>query len=139
MSETSRPESVVPAAGAMPEMAGMPETAGGMPEMAGMPDMSELLGQAMKMQEQLMAAQHHAATQTLTGVAGGGVVQIDVTGSMAFSAVRIDRSVVDPTDVSMLEDLVLAAIHDATGQVAALNQQAMSGLGLGDALGGLLG
>ena len=102
------------------------------------PNMNDLLKQAQKMQEQLMAAQAAAAEQVVEGQAGGGVVKVQVTGGMEFKKVSIDPSAVDPDDVEMLEDLVLAAIHDAMGKVGNLSQQAMGGLDLGG-LGGLLG
>ena len=102
------------------------------------PDMNDLLKQAQKMQEQLMEAQAAAAEQVVEGQAGGGVVKVTVTGGLEFQSVHIDPDAVDPDDVAMLEDLVLAAIHDAVTKVNALSQQAMGGLDLGG-LGGLLG
>ena len=102
------------------------------------PDINSLLQQAQKMQQQLMEAQAQASEQVIEGVAGGGVVKVTVTGGMEFRSVSIDPAAVDPDDVEMLEDLVLAAIHDAMGKVGELSQQAMGGLDLGG-LGGLLG
>ena len=110
--------------------------------MSDIPDMNELLNQAMQMQQQLVAAQEAAAAQTVVGASGGGVVRVEVTGAMQFTAVHIDPSVVDPGDIEMLEDLVLAAIHDAATKVAALTHDAMGSIGLGSlggGLGGLLG
>jgi DNA-binding YbaB/EbfC family protein len=102
------------------------------------PNMNDLLKQAQKMQEQLMEAQAAAAEQVVEGQAGGGVVKVTVSGGMEFQSVHIDPDAVDPEDVSMLEDLVLAAIHDAVSKVNELSQQAMGGLDMGG-LGGLLG
>ena len=102
------------------------------------PNMNDLMKQAQKMQEQLMEAQSAAAEQVVEGQAGGGVVKVTVTGGMEFQSVHIDPDAVDPDDVAMLEDLVLAAIHDAVAKVNDLSQQAMGGLDLGG-LGGLLG
>lgn len=109
-------------------------------------DLNALLGQAMEMQQKLAAAQEAAALTTFTGSAGGGAVQVDVTGTGEFTAVRLDQSVVDPGEVSLLEDLVLAALRDASARVAEASAQAMGGItgGLGDLsgggpLGGLLG
>jgi DNA-binding YbaB/EbfC family protein len=92
-------------------------------------DIGALLEQAQKMQEQVMAAQAQAADQEVEGHAGGGLVRITVTGGMDFRAVHIDPSAVDPNDVEMLEDLVLAALHDAVHQANEINQQAFGGLG----------
>jgi DNA-binding YbaB/EbfC family protein len=107
------------------------------PSAAGL-DMGALLEQASKMQEQLLAAQQQAADALVEGVAGGGVVKITVTGTMEFQSVRIDPAAVDPDDVEMLQDLVLAALHDAVSQVGELQQGSMGlgGLDLGDLLGG---
>ena len=83
-----------------------------------------------------------AAEQVHEGVAGGGAVHVTVTGGMEFLSVKIRKDAVDPDDVEMLEDLVLAAIHDAMAKVQDLSKEAMGGLdlgGLGGGLGGLLG
>jgi hypothetical protein len=93
-----------------------------------------------QMQQQLMSAQQSAADQIVEGQAGGGAVKISVTGGLEFRKVSITPAAVDPSDVGMLEDLVLAALHDAVAQANALNRQALGGLGLGGLdLGGLLG
>jgi DNA-binding YbaB/EbfC family protein len=103
----------------------------------GMPDLSQLLEQAQAMQQQLMEAQAAAAEQVVEGVSGGGVVKVSVTGGMDFQSVTIDPAAVDPDDVEMLQDLVLAAIHDAVARVNELQQESLGGLG--GALGGMLG
>lgn len=99
------------------------------------PNFADLLAQAQQMRDQLMEAQAEAAERVVEGQAGGGVVKVTVTGAFDFRSVTIDRSAVDPDDVEMLQDLVLAALHDAVRRVHELNQEAMSGLG---GLGGLL-
>lgn len=100
-------------------------------------DMSALLQQAQAMQQQLMEAQATAAEREVEGHAGGGVVKVTVTGGMEFRRVTIDPQAVDPDDVTMLEDLVLAALHDAVAKANEVNQEAMGGLGgLGKMLGG---
>jgi nucleoid-associated protein EbfC len=102
-----------------------------------MPDMNNLLAQAMAMQQKLVEAQEAAASRTIEGVSGGGVVRVEVSGAMDFKRFHIDPKVVDPSDVSMLEDLLLAAVHDAASQVAELNQESMSGMGLDGIMGQL--
>ena len=104
--------------------------------MSDTPDLGALLQQAQAMQQQLMAAQAEAAETVHEGVAGGGAVRIQVTGGMEFRGVVIRPDAVDPDDVDMLQDLVLAALNDAVGKVTAAQQQALGGLG---GLGGLLG
>ena len=105
-----------------------------------MTDMSEMggLGDLLKQAQALMSAQQQAAEQIVEGVAGGAMVRVEMTGGGDVRRVQIDPKVVDPADVEMLEDLVLAALHDATAKARALSQQAMGGLDLG-ALGGMLG
>lgn len=106
--------------------------------MAGL-DLGALLSQAQEMQQQLMAAQQDQANQVVTGEAAGGKVAVDMTGAGEFRAVRIDPGVVDPDELDLLEDLLLAALRDATAKAAELQAEAMRGMGLGGGLGGLLG
>jgi DNA-binding YbaB/EbfC family protein len=102
-------------------------------------DIGALLQQAQAMQEQLLEAQAAAAEEEVEGVAGGGAVKIVLTGGLEFRSVRIDPSAVDPQDVAMLEDLILAALNDGIAKAQELTQEAtseaMGGLELG-ALGG---
>lgn len=107
-----------------------------------LPDLQGLLAQAQQVQEQLLAAQAEAADQVFTGHAGGGVVLVELTGGMEVRTVTIKPEVVDPADVEMLEDLVVAAFRDAVAQVQEGQQASLGGLGLGGmegGLGGLLG
>lgn len=98
---------------------------------SGFPDLGGLLAQAQEMQQQLMAAQAEAASTVVEGRASGGAVKVEVTGGLEFRSVRIDPSVIDPEDPSLLEDLVLAALHDAMSQVNEMQEGAMGGLDLG--------
>jgi nucleoid-associated protein EbfC len=101
-------------------------------------DMGSLLESAMEMQQQLLDAQATAAEAVVEGHAGGGAVKIRVTGAMVFEAVEISPDAVDPDDVEMLQDLVLAALNDALDQIAQLQQASVGGFDMG-ALGGALG
>lgn len=98
-------------------------------------DMGSLLEQAQAMQQQLLEAQAQAAEQVVEGQSGGGVVKVRMTGGMELQAVTIDPSAVDPDDVGMLEDLVLAAVNDAVAKAQeasqAVTSQALGGLDLG--------
>jgi DNA-binding YbaB/EbfC family protein len=125
----------------MPPKSGKPQNPG-RPQ-PDLPDMGDLLKQAQKMQQQLLDAQAAAAEAEVEGQAGGGAVKVRVTGGMEFRSVKIDPSALpaggaDPDDVEMLEDLVLAAIHDAVAKAQSVSQEAMGDLGLGD-IGKLLG
>jgi len=103
------------------------------------PDLGSLLSQMQQMQQHLMDAQANAASTVVEGRSGGGAVKVTVTGGMVFESVTIDPSVVDPGDVEMLQDLVLAAVRDAVAEANNLNSEALGGLGLGGGLEGLLG
>jgi DNA-binding YbaB/EbfC family protein len=104
--------------------------------------LNQMMRQMQKMQDDMAAAQQELSETTVEGTAGGGMVKVTVTGTGEVRAVSISPDVVDPDDVEMLEDLVLAAIHDAMAKVQDVSQKAMGGLdlgALGGGLGGLLG
>lgn len=104
-------------------------------------DLNGLLAQAQAMQEQLLAAQEAQASTVVVGSAGGGKVTVEATGGGIFERVSIDPEVVDPDDVELLEELVLAAVRDAATQIAHLQTGAVADLQLPDigGLGRLLG
>lgn len=101
-------------------------------------DLGSLLGAAQSMQAQMLEAQEELASTVVEGQAGGGVVRIEVTGGMEFRSVHIDPTAVDPDDPTLLEDLVLAALHEAVGEVNRLQAGAspLGGLDLGGLFGG---
>ncbi len=77
-------------------------------------------GQLAEAQAALQRAQEQLASQTVEGSAGGGAVRVTMTGEQKVQAIAIEPDVVDPDDVEMLEDLVMAAIHDASERASAL-------------------
>jgi DNA-binding YbaB/EbfC family protein len=91
------------------------------------------------MQQQMAAAQAELAEAELTGTSGGGLVTVTINGTGEVTAVKIDPKAIDPDDVETLEDLVLAAFHNATEAVRELTEQKMGPLtaGLGGLGGGL--
>ncbi|HET9204394.1 MAG TPA: YbaB/EbfC family nucleoid-associated protein [Acidimicrobiia bacterium] len=103
------------------------------------PDMRQLMAQAQKMQEQLAAAQQQLATRTFEGSAGGGMVVATVTGGQELVEVVIAPEVVDPDDVEMLQDLVVAAVRQAMEAASAAASEQLGGLTGDLGLGGLLG
>ena len=130
-----RPDAVTPG-GLVPEDSPGAGADGGL----GGLNLGGLLEQAAAMQEQMMAAQEQAAAEVVEGAAGGGVVRVRVNGAMQFESVTISPDAVDPSDVEMLQDLVLAALHDAVAQVQEMQAASIGDLGLGGMdLGGLLG
>jgi DNA-binding YbaB/EbfC family protein len=103
----------------------------------GQPDMQQLLKQAQKMQQQLAAAQAELAEAEVTGTAGGGLVTATMSGSGELTALTISPEAVDPEDVETLQDLVVAAVRDAS---RAANELAASTMGpVTGGLGGGLG
>ena len=102
-------------------------------------DMNSLLQQAQSMQAQLMAAQQQAASTEVQGVAANGLVSVTMTAGGQVRSVSISPQVVDPSDVSMLEDLVHTAIADALAKGAEVQSESMGPLGDIVGLGGLLG
>jgi DNA-binding YbaB/EbfC family protein len=100
--------------------------------------MQQLMKQAQKMQQQLAEAQAELADTQVDGSAGGGLVKATVTGSGELLAVTIDPRAVDPEDVETLQDLVVAAVRDATRQAGELASDKLGPLtgGMGG-LGGL--
>lgn len=88
-------------------------------------NMQQMMRQAQKMQEQMAKAQEELAELTVTGSAGGGMVEITLTGKREIESVKIKPEAVDPDDVEMLEDLVSAAFGDALSKVAEKEQELM--------------
>jgi len=85
-------------------------------------DMNALFQQAQAIQEQMRRTQEELAKKEVTGTAGGGMVGGTATGTGEIARVQIDASVVDPKDVTKLEDLVVAATNSALKAVQALAQ-----------------
>jgi hypothetical protein len=95
-----------------------------------------MMKQVQKMQADMAAAQDALAEETVEGSAGGGMVKVVVTGAGEVQSVRIAPEVVDPDDVEMLEDLVLAAVGDGLRRAQDLAAERMGGLTAGLDLGG---
>jgi nucleoid-associated protein EbfC len=104
------------------------------------PNMQQMLGQVQKMQQDMETAQRELENETVQASAGGGMVTVTVTGGLELRAVEIAPDAVDPDDVDMLCDLVLAATNEAlraAQELAASRMGAVTGgLDLGS-LGGL--
>jgi len=100
-------------------------------------DMNKMMKQVAKMQTDMMKAQEELASEEIEGTAGGGLVKITMTGTGEVTAVSIAPSAIDPDDPSLLEDLVLAAIHDASKAQQALTQERLGGFTGGLGLPGL--
>ncbi|HEY0996970.1 MAG TPA: YbaB/EbfC family nucleoid-associated protein [Gemmatimonadaceae bacterium] len=101
-----------------------------------MADFMKILQQAQEMQGRLAKIQEELEAATVTGSAGGGLVTVEANGKGEVRRVRIDRSVVNPDDTEMLEDLVLVAVTDAQKK-AGEEQQSKTQAEMGKLAGGL--
>ena len=103
----------------------------------------DMLKQVQQMQADMQAAQEALANETVDATVGGGVVRATVSGAGDLRSISIDPSVVDPEDIETLEDLVVAAVIEATRQAKELQAQRLGavtgGIDLGSMLGGLGG
>ena len=102
-------------------------------------DMRAMMRQAQKMQAELAKAQEEIKTMTFEGSAGGGMVKAVATGEMTIESVKIEKIIVDPDDIEMLEDLIVAATNEALRKVEEETGAAMSKLtgGLGGGIPGM--
>lgn len=94
-------------------------------------NMQQIMKQAQMMQKKLQQAQAELAEAEVVGKAGGGIVEITLKGDKTPVAVSIRPEAVDPDDIEMLEDLLLAALGDAMEQADALHQEKLGPLGGG--------
>ena len=112
---------------------------GGFPG-GGMPgNMANLMKQAQKMQRQMEEQAKEMETKEFTATAGGGAVEVTVSGTKKVLSLKLDEEAVDPDDVEMLEDLIVAALNEALEKVDAESSSAMSKLtgGFGGGMPGL--
>ncbi len=99
--------------------------------------MNDLMKQAKKMQDNLAKAQEELANTIVEGSAGGGMVKVEMNGKNQVISLKIDQEVVDPDDVEMLEDLIIAALNDAQDKVSKTSEDEMSKLTGGVKIPGL--
>ena len=105
------------------------------------PNMQQILKQAQKMQQDMLAAQEALKDEVVEASAGGGMVTARVSGDLVLKSITIDPEAVDPDDVELLQDMVLAAVNEgmrAAQELAADKMGSIAGgLGGGGGLGGL--
>jgi DNA-binding YbaB/EbfC family protein len=124
-----------------PDTPEVPEVVGG-PGAPAVPAGVGDLGGLLQSAQQAFSAQAEAARQVVEGTAGGGVVTVEMTGNGEVTSVTLAPEVVDPDDIDMLQDLIVAALHDAGVKVTELQRQALGALGgldvsgLGEMFGG---
>ncbi len=105
------------------------------------PNMQQMLKQVQKMQQDMMAAQESLKDEVVEASAGGGMVTVTVTGDLHVKSITIDPQAVDPDDVELLQDMVLAAVNEGLRSAQELAEAKLGGIagGLGGpgGLGGL--
>ncbi len=101
----------------------LPHLSGG----GGRRQQQDMLQQLQSLQEDMLEAQEEIASMVVTASAGGGVVKAEVTGEHRVKSITIVPDVVDPEDVEMLQDLVIAAINEGLDQVDEVSSERMSG------------
>ena len=99
------------------------------------PDMQQMLKQVQKMQQDMMEAQESLKDEVVEASAGGGMVTVEVTGELHVKSIKIDPQAVDPDDVELLQDMVLAAVNEAVRAAQELASSKLGGIAGG--LGGL--
>ena len=111
---------------------------GGFPGGAMPGNMNNLMKQAQRMQRQMEENQKELETKEFTAKAGGGAVEVTVSGKKEVISVKLTEEVVDPDDIEMLQDLIVAATNEALRQADEANAEVMNkmagGLGLGGGL-----
>jgi DNA-binding YbaB/EbfC family protein len=105
----------------------------------GMPNMQQMMQQVQKMQKDMERAQQELASETVEASAGGGMVTVKISGDLQVREVRIDPAAVDPEDVEILADMVLAAVNEALRMAQELAERKMGGATAGLDLGALGG
>lgn len=94
--------------------------------MKGMPNMTGMMKQVQMMQEKMAQVQQELEQKTVTAESGGGMVKVTANGKQALVKIQIDKEVVNPADIEMLEDLVLAAANKALEDASKMAQEEMS-------------
>jgi hypothetical protein len=100
-------------------------------------NIQEMMKQAKKLQSKMEKVREEAGQKTVEGTAGGGMVTVTVNGKNEVLSVAIDREVVDPEEVDMLQDLVVAATNQALGRAQEMMEQELSQVTGGMALPGM--
>ena len=105
--------------------------------MGGAQNMNAMIRQAQKMQDEITTLQEDIENREFSAPSGGGAVSVVVTGKKIIKSLTINKEVVDPEDVEMLQDLVISAINEAVNQVESTTETEMSKITGGVSLPGL--
>ena len=85
--------------------------------------MADMFGKVMEMQQKMAEAQQALEGMTVEAEAGGGMVKVTATGAQRITGIKIEQAVVDPDDMEMLEDLIIAGVNKALDEAAAMAQE----------------
>ncbi len=88
-------------------------------------NMADMFGKVMEMQQKMSEAQQVLETKSVTAEAGGGMVKVTANGAQRITAIKIEKDVVNPDDMEMLEDLIIAGVNKALDEAAAMAQEEM--------------
>lgn len=91
-----------------------------------MKNLGNLMKQAQQMQAKMAEMQAKLGDLEVTGASGGGMLQVTLNGKFELKGIKIDKTLVDPEDVEVLEDLIIAAFNDAKAKAEAAMQEEMS-------------
>lgn len=95
----------------------------------GQPNMQALLRQAQKMQEEALKAQQEVEETEVEGVAQNGLIKVCMNGANEVTSISIDKQIVDPDDVELLEDMIIVALKDASDKIKDIKQNKMGKFG----------
>ena len=110
-----------------------------MPKPPRMPNVQQMMQQVQKMQRDMELAQQELKSEVVEASAGGGMVNVRMSGDLRLQEVRIDPAAVDPEDLEMLSEMVLAAVNEALRMAQELAERKLGGATAGIDLGGLGG
>jgi DNA-binding YbaB/EbfC family protein len=110
-----------------------------MPKQPRMPNVQQMMAQVQKMQRDMEAAQEQLKNEVVEASTGGGMVTVKVSGDLELKEVRIDPAAVDPDDLEILSDMILAAVNEALRMAQELAESKLGGATAGLDLGGLGG
>lgn len=91
-------------------------------------NMNQMMKQVQQMQKKMEEAQKEVEETIIKTTSGGGVVEVEINGKKEVVSINIDPEVVDPEDVDMLQDLILAAVNDAINQIDKVSEEKMGKL-----------
>ena len=103
-----------------------------------MKGMANMMKQAQKLQNKMMKMQDELANKTVEGSSGGGMVKVIATGKQQIASIELEEEVVDPEDIEMLQDMIVAAVNDALIKAQEMVSSEMSQLTGGLTIPGLM-